>query len=232
MVNVRRAADRGRSAFDWLDSRHTFSFADYHDPRHMGFRALRVINEDRVAPGRGFGTHPHRDMEIITYVIDGAVEHRDSMGNGSVIRPGDVQRMSAGTGVTHSEFNPSGAAPVHFLQIWILPERAGLTPSYEQRRFPAAEKRGMLRLIASNDGRDGSVVVFQDVDVFAAVLDPGEEITHALQHGRHAWVQVVSGGAAIDGAALAQSDGAAVSDERAVTLRALERAEVLLFDLA
>jgi redox-sensitive bicupin YhaK (pirin superfamily) len=232
MVTVRRAADRGRSAFDWLDSRHTFSFADYHDPRHMGFRALRVINEDRVAPGRGFGTHPHRDMEIITYVIDGAVEHRDSMGNGSVIQPGDVQRMSAGTGVTHSEFNPSGAAPVHFLQIWILPERTGLTPSYEQRRFPAAEKRGMLRLIASNDGRDGSVVVFQDVDVFAAVLEPDEEVTHALQHGRHAWVQIVSGGAAIDGAALAQGDGAAVSDERAVTLRARERAEVLLFDLA
>jgi len=232
MVNVRRAADRGRSAFDWLDSRHTFSFADYHDPRHMGFRALRVINEDRVAPGRGFGTHPHRDMEIITYVIDGAVEHRDSMGNGSVIQPGDVQRMSAGTGVTHSEFNPSGAAPVHFLQIWILPERTGLKPSYEQRRFPAAEKRGMLRLIASNDGRDGSVVVFQDVDVFAAMLEPGEEVTHALQHGRQAWVQIVSGGAAIDGAALAQGDGVAVSDERAVTLRARERAEVLLFDLA
>jgi redox-sensitive bicupin YhaK (pirin superfamily) len=232
MVTVRRAADRGRSAFDWLDSRHTFSFADYHDPRHMGFRALRVINEDRVAPGRGFGTHPHRDMEIITYVIDGAVEHRDSMGNGSVIRPGDVQRMSAGTGVTHSEFNPSDAAPVHFLQIWILPERTGLAPSYEQRRFPAAEKRAMLRLIASNDGRDGSVVVFQDVDVFAAVLEPGEEVTHALQHGRHAWVQVVSGAAAIDGAALAPGDGAAVSEERAVTLRAREPAEVLLFDLA
>jgi len=191
-----------------------------------------VINEDRVAPGRGFGTHPHRDMEILTYVIDGAVEHRDSMGNGSVIQPGDVQRMSAGTGVTHSEFNPSDAAPVHFLQIWILPERTGLTPSYEQRRFPAAEKRGMLRLIASNDGRDGSVVVFQDVDVFAAMLEPGEEVTHALQHGRHAWVQIVSGGAAIDGAALAQGDGVAVSDERAVTLRARERAEVLLFDLA
>jgi redox-sensitive bicupin YhaK (pirin superfamily) len=231
MTSVRRAAERGRSHLDWLDSRHTFSFADYHDPGHMGFRALRVINEDRVAPGRGFGTHPHRDMEIITYVIDGAVEHRDSMGNGSVIRPGDVQRMSAGTGVTHSEFNPSDAAPVHFLQIWILPERTGLTPSYEQRRFPTAEKRGMLRLIASNDGRDGSVVVFQDVDVFAAVLEPGEEVTHALQHGRHAWVQVVSGAAAIDGVALAPGDGAAVSDERAVTLHARESTEVLLFDL-
>jgi len=231
MTSVRRAAERGRSQLDWLDSRHTFSFADYQDPGHMGFRALRVINEDRVAPGRGFGTHPHRDMEIITYVIDGAVEHRDSMGNGSVIRPGDVQRMSAGTGVTHSEFNPSDAAPVHFLQIWILPERTGLTPSYEQRRFPTAEKRGMLRLIASNDGRDGSVVVFQDVDVFAAVLEPGEEVTHALQHGRHAWVQVVSGTAAIDGVALAPGDGAAVSDERAVTLHARESAEVLLFDL-
>ena len=171
-------------------------------------------------------------MEIITYVIDGAVEHRDSMGNGSVIRPSDVQRMSAGTGVTHSESNPSSTAPVHFLQIWILPERTGLPPSYEQRRFPAAEKRGMLRLVASNDGRDGSVLVFQDVDVFAAVLEPGEEVTHPLQHGRHAWVQVVSGTASLDGTALKPGDGAAVSEERAVTLRALESAEVLLFDLA
>jgi len=232
MIELRPFASLGGENHGWLDSWHTFSFADYYDPAHMGFRALRVINEDRVAPGRGFGTHPHRDMEIITYVIDGAVEHRDSMGNGSVIRPGDVQRMSAGTGVRHSEFNPSGTAPVHFLQIWILPERTGLPPSYEQRRFPAAEKRGMLRLIASNDGRDGSVVLFQDVDVFAAVLEPGEEIAHALQHGRHAWVQIVSGAAAIDGATLAQGDGAAVSDERAVTLRAREPAEVLLFDLA
>ena len=232
MIAVRRAADRGRSSFDWLDSRHTFSFAEYHDPRHMGFRDLRVLNEDRVEPGRGFGTHGHRDMEILTYVIDGSLEHRDSMGNGSVIRPGDVQRMSAGTGVTHSEFNPSSIEPVHFLQIWILPERSGMPPGYEQRRFPVDEKRGMLRLVASRDGRDGSLTVHQDVDVFAVVLEPGETVTHALQHGRHAWVQVVAGSVTVDGTALVQGDGAAVSEERSVTLAAREPAELLLFDLA
>ena len=232
MVTVRRAADRGRSEFDWLDSRHTFSFADYQDPRWMGFRALRVINEDRVRPGRGFGTHAHRDMEIITYVIEGAVEHRDSMGNGSIIRPGDVQRMSAGTGVTHSEFNPSAGEPVHFLQIWILPERSGMPPSYEQRGFPVDEKRGMLRLVASHDGRDGSVIVYQDVDLFAVALEAGEAVTHALQHGRHAWIQVVAGTVALDETALAPGDGAALTDERTFTVRAREPAEVLVFDLA
>src|SRR5205823_2572264 len=197
MITIRKSEERGHFDFGWLDTYHTFSFDQYYDPAHMHFRALRVINEDRVQGGKGFPTHSHRDMEIITYIIDGALEHRDSMGNGSVIRPGDVQRMSAGTGVTHSEFNPSGTAPVHLLQIWILPERTGLAPSYEERRFPAAEKRGMLRLVASHDGRDGSVVVFQDVDVFAVVLEPGEEVMHPLQHGRHAWVQIVAGSAAL-----------------------------------
>src|SRR5438552_1115086 len=199
MMTLRRAAERGRSELDWLDSRHTFSFADYHDPRWMGFRDLRVINEDRVQPGRGFGTHAHRDMEILTYVIEGEIQHRDSMGNGSIIRPADVQRMSAGTGVTHSEFNPSPAEPVHFLQIWILPEQAGMPPGYEQRKFPVDEKRGMLRLVASRDGRDGSVTVHQDVDLFAVVLEAGEVVTHPLQHGRHAWIQVVTGAVALDG---------------------------------
>ena len=232
MVTVRRAADRGRTEFDWLDSRHTFSFADYHDPRWMGFRALRVINDDRVQPGRGFGTHAHRDMEIITYVVTGALEHRDSMGNGSIIRPGDVQRMSAGTGVTHSEFNPSDAEAVRLLQIWILPERTGMPPSYEQRQFPIDEKRGMLRLVASHDGRDGSVIVYQDVDLFAVVLDAGEAVTHALQHGRHAWIQVVAGTATLDGTGLAPGDGAGLSEERTLTVRAREPAEVLVFDLA
>jgi redox-sensitive bicupin YhaK (pirin superfamily) len=232
MVTVRRAPERGRSEFDWLDSRHTFSFADYHDPRWMGFRELRVVNEDRVRPGRGFGTHAHRDMEIVTYVIEGVLEHRDSMGNGSIIRPGDVQRMSAGTGVTHSEFNPSTTEPVHFLQIWILPERSGMVPSYEQRRFPADEKRGMLRLIASHDGRDGSVILHQDVDLFAVVLEPGEAVTHALQHGRHAWIQVVAGRVALDGTTLAPGDGAAVSEERSITTLAREPTELLVFDLA
>jgi quercetin 2,3-dioxygenase len=232
MVTVRRAAERGRSDFDWLDSRHTFSFADYHDPRWMGFRALRVINEDRVQPGRGFGTHAHRDMEIITYVIEGGLQHRDSMGNGSIIRPADVQRMSAGTGVTHSEFNPSQTDPVHFLQIWIVPELAGMPPGYEQQRFPVDEKRGMLRLIASRDGRDGSVTVHQDVDLFAVVLEAGEAVTHALQHGRHAWAQIVAGTVALERTALAPGDGAAVSEERTFTLRARESAEILVFDLA
>ena len=232
MMTLRRAAERGRSELDWLDSRHTFSFADYHDPRWMGFRELRVINEDRVEPGRGFGTHAHRDMEIVTYVIEGALQHRDSMSNGSIIRPGDVQRMSAGTGVTHSEFNPSQTEPVHFLQIWILPARTGMPPGYEQRRFPVDEKRGMLRLVASPDGRDGSVTVHQDVDLFAVVLEAGETVSHALQHGRHAWIQAVTGTVALGGTALAPGDGAAVSEERSITLAARDAAELLLFDLA
>ena len=232
MITVRPSAERGQADHGWLLTKHTFSFADYQNPRHMGFRRLRVINEDRVQPGKGFGTHAHRDMEIVTYVLEGALQHRDSMGNGSIIRPGDVQRMSAGTGVTHSEYNPSPTEPVHFLQIWIFPEREGLPPSYEQKRFPPAERQGALRLIASPMGRDGAVTVHQDAEVFATLLAPGDEVAHALAKGRHAWVQLVSGAVSLDGKTLRAGDGAAVSEEAAVTLRASEESELLLFDLA
>ena len=232
MMQLRKSEERGHARHGWLDSRHTFSFADYYDPRFMGFRTLRVINEDRVEPGRGFGTHPHSDMEIVSYVIEGALEHKDSMGNGSVIRPGDVQRMSAGTGVTHSEFNPSSVERVHFLQIWILPERNGLPPSYEQRAFPPSGRRGSLRLVASRDGRDGSVTVHQDVDLYATLLSPGAAVELALRPNLHAWVQVVRGDVDVNGASLVAGDGAAVSDERSVRVRAGDDAELLLFDLA
>jgi redox-sensitive bicupin YhaK (pirin superfamily) len=197
----------------------------------MGFRTLRVINEDRVQPGKGFGTHPHRDMEIISYVLEGALEHKDSLGTGSVISPGEVQRMSAGTGVTHSEFNPSPGEPVHFLQIWILPERAGLPPSYEQRAFPAAEKQGKLRLVASRNGREGSVTIHQAVDLYVSVLTPGEAVTHRLPPGRYAWVQVARGAITLNDTALSAGDGAAVSEEPQLTVTAKDQAEVLLFDL-
>jgi quercetin 2,3-dioxygenase len=232
MITRRVAQERGHAAHGWLDSYHTFSFADYYDSRHMGFRTLRVINEDRVQPGKGFGTHPHRDMEIISYVLEGALEHKDSLGTGSVITPGEVQRMSAGTGVTHSEFNPSQAEPVHFLQIWILPERAGLPPSYEQRAFPAAEKRGKLRLVASHDGRQGSVTLHQEADLYTALLAPGEAVTHRLTPGRHAWVQVARGTVTLNDTVLSAGDGAAASDETLLTLTATDQAEVLLFDLS
>jgi redox-sensitive bicupin YhaK (pirin superfamily) len=232
MITLRPSRERGHAAHGWLDSRHTFSFADYHDPRHMGFRTLRVINEDRVQPARGFGTHPHRDMEIISYVIEGALAHRDSMGTGSVIRPGEVQRMSAGTGVTHSEMNPSAGEPVHFLQIWILPERAGLRPSYEQKAFPAEERQDRLLLVAARDGREGAVTVHQDVALYAGLLGEGARVGHALAAGRHAWVQVVRGAIALNGQALAEGDGAAVSDEAQFDLVARAPAEVLVFDLA
>ncbi|HKB23567.1 MAG TPA: pirin family protein [Methylomirabilota bacterium] len=231
MITVRKAGDRGGGDHGWLDTRHTFSFADYYDAAQMGFRGLRVINEDRVQPGRGFPTHGHRDMEILSYVLAGALEHEDSMGTGSVIRPGDVQRMSAGTGVMHSEFNPSRTEPVHFLQIWILPGTRGLDPSYEQKPFPEAEKRGRLRLIASRDGRDGSVTIHHDASVYAAVLAPGERVALALADGRHAWVQVARGAVTLNGEALGAGDGAALSREPALTLVAVERAEVLVFDL-
>ena len=232
MIVRRPASERGRANLGWLDSRHTFSFGDYHDPEHMGFRALRVINEDRVQPGRGFGTHGHRDMEILSYVLDGELGHKDNMGTGSVIRPGDVQRMSAGTGVLHSEANPSPSAPVHFLQIWILPERRGLAPGYEQKRFEAAEKQGQLRLVASPDGRDGSITVHQDVDLYARVLRPGEGARLELRPGRHAWIQVARGEVTLNGQALSQGDGAAVSEESAIELTGTQDAEVLVFDLA
>ena len=227
MITPRPAGDRGHTRLDWLDSRHSFSFDRYHDPHHMGFRVLRVINEDQVAPGSGFPTHSHRDMEILTFVLEGALEHRDSLGNGSVIRPGDVQRMTAGTGISHSEFNPSRSEPVHFLQVWILPDRPGLAPSYEQRSFPAAG----LRPVASRDGRDGSITVHQDAVVYRAVLSGGQEVAHALAPGRSAWIQIARGTALLDGTRLAAGDGTAVSDERSVVLRGVEGVEALLFDL-
>lgn len=232
MVQVRRSNERGHADRGWLDSYHTFSFAEYYDPRYMGFRSLRVINEDRVQPGRGFGRHPHNDMEILSYVVEGALAHRDSTGTEEVLRPGEVQRMTAGTGIAHSEYNGSQTEPVHFLQIWILPEREGLKPGYEQRAFPDAEKRNRLRLVASRDGREGSVTIHQDVSLFASLLDPGQSVTHRLQPKRHAWVQVITGAVALNGQTLKAGDGAAVSEEEALEIRAQEPAEVLLFDLA
>lgn len=232
MIVRRPAEDRGRADFGWLDSRHTFSFGEYYDPRFMGFRALRVINEDRVKPGYGFPTHPHRDMEILSYVMEGALAHKDSMGTGSVIRPGDVQRMSAGTGVLHSEMNPSPTEPVHFFQIWLLPERRGIEPAYEQKTFEASEKQGRLRLVASRDARDGSITINQDVNLYAGVLASGESARLDLQPGRHAWVQVARGGVSLNGDSLTQGDGAAVSDEQALELTATVESELLVFDLA
>src|SRR5512133_256804 len=232
MITLRRSAERGHFDHGWLDTRHTFSFADYRDPDHMGFRALRVINEDRVKASQGFGTHGHRDMEILTYVLSGRLAHRDSMGTGSVIGPGEVQRMSAGTGVLHSEFNASDTDPVHFLQIWLLPERYGLPPGYEQRSFPDEERRGRLRLVASRDGAHGSVTVHQDVRVYACLLAAGDGADLALAEGRHAWVQVARGRARLNGQDLASGDGAAVTGERALRLEGVEAAEVLVFDLA
>lgn len=232
MIAVRRADERGHFDHGWLDTRHTFSFADYDDPRFMGFRTIRVINEDRVKAGAGFPTHGHRDMEIISYVLEGALEHRDSLGTGSVIRPGDVQRMTAGTGVRHSESNSSPSKPVHFLQIWILPSRQGLKPGYEQKTFPDADKRGVLRLIASPDGQDGSVRIHQDVRLFGSVLTAGEKVRHALGDGRHAWLQVARGAVTLNGMSLAAGDGAAVSEEREMAIEATTPSEILVFDLS
>jgi len=230
MIIVRKANDRGHADHGWLDTYHTFSFADYYDRAHMGFGALRVINEDRVQPGRGFGTHAHEDMEIITYILEGALEHKDSMGNGSVIRAGDVQRMSAGTGVTHSEFNHSKAEAVHFLQIWIIPEREGLPPSYEQRAVATADLQGRWHLIAASEG--GLVKVHQDAQVYAARLVSGQEVSHTLQPGRRAWLHVARGKVTLNGQALDESDGAAVTQESTLSIVARGNAEVLLFDLA
>ena len=231
MIRVRKASERGHFDHGWLDTYHTFSFARYHDPRHMGFRALRVINEDRVQPGRGFGTHGHEDMEIVTYVLDGALEHRDSLGTGSTIRPGELQRMTAGTGITHSEFNPSLTEPVHLYQIWLLPEREGLEPSYEQKVFPESERRNRLRLVASPDGRDGSLTIRQDARLFLASLDGGREVSHELSPGRHAWLQVLRGGVVLNGLALSPGDGAAITEESVLAILADGPSEVLLFDL-
>jgi quercetin 2,3-dioxygenase len=232
VLEIRKAADRGTANLGWLVSRHTFSFADYYDPGHMGFGPLRVINEDRVAPGQGFGTHGHRDMEIISYVLEGALEHKDSIGTGSVIRPGEVQIMSAGTGIRHSEFNHSKTEPVHFLQIWIEPDREGIAPRYDQKRFPDEEKRGRLHLVGSSDGRDGSIVIHQDVQLFAALLNSGEQAAHALAPGRKAWLQVVRGAVQINGHELNAGDGVAVEGEAALALTArTNRDEILVFDL-
>ncbi len=232
MMIVRRSEDRGHARHGWLDSRHSFSFADYYDPDHMGFRALRVINEDHVSPGQGFGTHPHRDMEIISYVLDGSLEHKDSMGNGSVIRPGDVQRMSAGTGVRHSEYNASKSEDVHFLQIWIMPSKNGIQPSYEQKAFGEDEKKGRLRVVASPDGRDGSVTIHADAVVHAGLFGAGESADLALGAGRHSWVQVARGTVRVNGEVLSAGDGAALTGEAQVSIEGVDGGEVLVFDLA
>jgi redox-sensitive bicupin YhaK (pirin superfamily) len=232
MIVVRKAGDRGLTRIDWLKSRHTFSFGEYYDVNQQGFSDLRVINEDWVAPGAGFPTHSHRDMEIITYVIDGAVQHRDSMGNGSVIRPGDVQRMSAGTGVTHSEYNPSRAEELHLLQIWILPDRRGHQPGYEQKSIPDEDKRGRLRIIASSDGRDGSVTIHQDARLYAGVIEAGRPVTFESRPERSSYVHIVQGAVGVSGIALEAGDGARIVDERAIEIAGREESEVLLFDLA
>ncbi|HKW35609.1 MAG TPA: pirin family protein [Candidatus Acidoferrum sp.] len=232
MIQILKSDERGHANHGWLDSHFTFSFADYYDPKHVRFRTLRVMNDDRVAGGGGFPMHPHRDMEIVTYVLEGALEHRDSMGNGSVIKPGDIQYISAGTGVTHSEFNASKSDPVHFYQIWMFPEKPGLQPTYGQKNFGEAEKRGTLRLLVSPDGRDGSVKIRQDNDLYATVLGAGETVKHALKPDRHAYVQVVRGTVTLNGKRLEEGDGAAISDEKTVELRGEKEAEILLFDLA
>jgi redox-sensitive bicupin YhaK (pirin superfamily) len=232
VIAVRPAAERLRTRIGWLDSRHTFSFGEHYDPRFMGYRALRVINEDRVAPGQGFGTHPHRDMEIISYMLEGALRHEDSMGTGSVINVGDVQRMSAGTGVLHSERNASDTKPAHFLQIWLIPDRNRLPPSYEQRTFPLADRRGRLTLVASRDRRDGSLAIHQDADLFSAILGPGQHVRHEVKPGRHAWIQVARGDVTLNDEEMHAGDGASASDEAALELVASTDAEVLLFDLA
>jgi redox-sensitive bicupin YhaK (pirin superfamily) len=235
MITVRRSSERGHADHGWLDSHHTFSFADYYDPAHMGFRALRVINEDRVAGGQGFPRHSHRDMEIVSYVLDGALAHKDSMGTGSTIRPGDVQRMSAGTGVAHSEYNASPSEPAHFLQIWLIPSQRGIAPSYEQKSFSREDKSGRLRVVASPTGRDGSVSIHTDATLYAGIFGPDDEAQLELSPGRHAWVHVARGSATVNGQALAAGDGAAISNEAAVSVRGAatgEPGEVLVFDLA
>jgi redox-sensitive bicupin YhaK (pirin superfamily) len=232
MITVRKAAERGHADHGWLDSHHTFSFADYYDPEHMGFRSLRVINDDRVAGGKGFGAHPHRDMEIISYVLEGGLAHKDSMGTGATIRPGDVQRMSAGTGVTHSEFNASKTEPVHFLQIWLMPAQRGIKPGYEQKAFSDAAKRGKLLLVASPDGADGSVTIHTDARVYAGVFGAGEHAELALSAARGAWVHIARGKASVNGQALGEGDGVAIERETQIRIDGVDDGEVLVFDLA
>ena len=232
MINILKSDQRGHADHGWLNTRFTFSFADYFDPNHVQFRTLRVMNDDRVAGGGGFPTHPHQDMEIVTYVLEGALEHRDSMGNGSVIKPGDVQYMSAGTGVAHSEFNASEKEPVHLYQIWMFPDKKGYKPTYDQKHFSDDEKRGKLRLLVSPDGRDGSVKIRQDNELYATVLAPGESVEHTLKPDRHAYVQVARGSVTLNGEPLEAGDGAAISAEKSLRLAGVNDAEVLLFDLA
>ena len=232
MLRIRRANARGHFNHGWLDTYHTFSFADYYDPANMSFRALRVMNEDRVAPGQGFGMHGHRDMEIVTYVLEGALEHRDSLGTGEVLRPGEFQRMSAGTGIRHSEFNPSPTDAVHLYQIWLLPERQGLEPSYEQKAIDLSESRGRLRVVASRDGREGSLTIHTDAAIYLATVASNEVVHHAIAPGRHAWLQVLRGSVEVNGETLDTSDGLAVSEEPELSVRATSDAEIMLFDLA
>jgi redox-sensitive bicupin YhaK (pirin superfamily) len=232
MIRVRKAKERGHADHGWLDTWHTFSFADYYDPAHMGFRSLRVVNEDRVAPGQGFGMHGHRDMEIVTYVLEGALEHRDSLGTGSILRAGELQHMTAGTGVRHSEFNPSRSEQVHLYQIWLLPERNGLAPSYEQRSFSESERRGELRIVASPDGADGSLTIHQNARLYLSSLEAGKNVVHAMSPGHHAWLQVLRGHVAVNGEPLSAGDGAAISEEESLLVRSKDNSEVMLFDLA
>jgi redox-sensitive bicupin YhaK (pirin superfamily) len=230
--NIRRASERGHASHGWLNSHHTFSFADYYDPAHMGFRALRVINDDRVAPGQGFGTHPHRDMEIFSYVLEGALQHKDSMGNGSVLKPGQIQLMSAGRGVTHSEFNPSSTEPLHFLQIWIQPRARGLVPSYTEWHPTPAQASAPKVLVISPEGRDGSATIHQDAEIYRIRLQPGQSVTHELKPGRGAWLQIAEGALSLNGVALATGDGASTEQAGPLTLAATKPTEALLFDLA
>jgi redox-sensitive bicupin YhaK (pirin superfamily) len=232
MIRIRKSLDRGHADHGWLNTYHTFSFADYHDPAQMGFRSLRVINEDRVQAGMGFGAHGHRDMEIVTYVLEGALEHKDSLGNGSVLRPGEFQRISAGTGVQHSEFNPSAGEAVHFYQIWLLPKTKGIAPSYEQKFFAEEEKRGKLRLVASPDGAEDSLMIHQDAGIYLSTLAPSKSIAHAIAPGRNAWLQILRGSVSVNGTPLETSDGLAASDEPGLTIVARQTAEIMLFDLA
>jgi quercetin 2,3-dioxygenase len=232
MLTIRKAEERGRADFGWLDSRHTFSFGEYHDPRHMGFGALRVINDDRVAPGGGFPTHPHRDMEIVSYVLSGALAHKDSLGHGSTIAPGDVQRMSAGTGIRHSEFNASDTEPVHFLQIWFLPDSKGLEPGYEQKNFDAEAKRNKLKLVASPDGREGSVTIRSSASLYASLLDKDAELARDVAPGHGVWVHVARGAVAVNGNVLKEGDGLSLAEPGALVLRGVDaESEILLFDL-
>jgi redox-sensitive bicupin YhaK (pirin superfamily) len=232
VIQTRKANDRGHADHGWLDTHHTFSFASYRDPRHMGFRSLRVINEDRVAAGEGFGTHAHRDMEIVSYVLDGALEHKDSMGNGEVLRPGEFQRITAGTGITHSEFNPSSDTPTHFYQIWLLPEREGLEPSYAQKSFDPAGRRNRFQLVASRDAGDGSLLIHQDARIYLANIDEQERLAYELEGDRHAWIQVLRGSVDVNGETLDVSDGVAISEESQLRITANQTAEIMLFDLA